>query len=240
MALRRFRHVLVPLLAALALPGSASAQTGGAAAPTKGSGVAAASDGSFSLSARAGTLLGRTVRFRGTVPDAHAGRTVTIERLDPLSAQWMPAVSTTVAGDGAFVARWRSDQAGLLRVRARVEQAGAGGARAAAASPEIAVTVYKPATATWYGPGFYGRRTACGQKMTRSLLGVAHKKLPCGTRVAILYKGASIVVPVVDRGPFRKNTAWDLTIATARAVGFTHTDRIGAVRVRGGAANRAR
>ena len=57
--------------------------------------------------------------------------------------------------------------------------------------------------ATWYGPGFYGRRTACGVKMSRTLLGVAHKTLPCGTQVAVLYKGRRITVPVVDRGPFR-------------------------------------
>ena len=93
------------------------------------------------------------------------------------------------------------------------------------------MTVYRPAVASWYGPGFYGRTTACGQRMTRSLLGVAHKKLPCGTEVALTYRGRSITVPVVDRGPFRPGRRWDLTSATAEALGFTFTDRIGAVRV---------
>ncbi len=41
-----------------------------------------------------------------------------------------------------------------------------------------------------------------------------------------------MVVPVVDRGPFRRGMTWDLTEATARALGFTTTDRIGAVRLR--------
>ena len=109
---------------------------------------------------------------------------------------------------------------------------GAGGqAVAAAATPELAITVHRPAVATWYGPGFYGRRTACGQRMSRTLLGVAHKRLPCGTQVAVLYQGRRITVPVVDRGPFRHGTEWDLTAATARALGFEHTDRVGAVRV---------
>ena len=67
--------------------------------------------------------------------------------------------------------------------------------------------------------------------MSRTLLGVAHKRLPCGTPVAVLYKGRRITVPVVDRGPFRPGTTWDLTGATAQALGFEHTNRVGAVRV---------
>ena len=107
----------------------------------------------------------------------------------------------------------------------------AGQAIAASATPELAITVHRSAVATWFGPGFYGRRTACGQQMSRSLLGVAHKRMRCGTQVAVLYKGRRITVPVVDRGPFRHGTEWDLTAATAQALGFEHTDRVGAVRV---------
>jgi rare lipoprotein A (peptidoglycan hydrolase) len=68
-------------------------------------------------------------------------------------------------------------------------------------------------------------------KLSRRLLGVAHRRLPCGTPVALTYGGRAITVPVVDRGPFRRGRRWDLTAATARALGFTVTDRIGAVRV---------
>ena len=93
------------------------------------------------------------------------------------------------------------------------------------------MTVYREATASWYGPGLFGRETACGQRLTRSLLGVAHRKLPCGAQVALSYRGKSITVPVVDRGPFRPGRRWDLTAATAQALGFSFTDRIGAVRV---------
>ena len=226
-------RLIVPLLAALAAlpPAAASAQgTGGTAAPEPANKVQTAGDGSFNIAARADTLLGRTVRFRGRVPAAHAGRTVTVERLDAATRTWRPTATATVTADGAYVARWRTDQTGRFNVRA-VVMPPPGQAQAASATPEIAVTVYRPATATWYGPGFYGRRTACGLKMTRALLGVAHKKLPCGTQVAVHYKGRSITVPVVDRGPFRKGTRWDLTAATARAIGFTFTDRVGALRV---------
>lgn len=81
---------------------------------------------------------------------------------------------------------------------------------------------------SWYGPGFYGNRTACGQRLTTETLGVAHKTLPCGTRVAIRSGGRSVVVPVIDRGPYARGIAYDLTGATARRLGVTGTARIGA------------
>jgi len=81
--------------------------------------------------------------------------------------------------------------------------------------------------ATWYGPGFYGRRTACGARLRRSTLGVANRTLPCGTQVTVFYAGRTVTVPVIDRGPFRKGARWDLTAATARAVGLEATDTVG-------------
>ena len=59
----------------------------------------------------------------------------------------------------------------------------------------------------WFGPGLYGNKTACGQKMTRWLKGVAHRTLPCGTKIRLQRNdGSSIVVKVVDRGPYPRNT----------------------------------
>jgi rare lipoprotein A (peptidoglycan hydrolase) len=75
--------------------------------------------------------------------------------------------------------------------------------------------------ATWYGPGLYGNRTACGQTLTKRTIGVAHRKLPCGTRVAIAYKGRWVRAKVIDRGPFRKGYRWDLTSALAKQLGVT-------------------
>src|SRR5213080_64727 len=103
-------------------------------------------------------------------------------------------------------------------------------AAAAAALPTSEITVFRSTVATWFGPGFYGHRTACGQRLTHRLLGVAHRSLPCGAMVALLYEGRTITVPVVDRGPFRNGADYDLTSATAEALGVTTTARIGAVR----------
>jgi rare lipoprotein A (peptidoglycan hydrolase) len=190
-------------------------------------GVISAAGPQVMIATRAGTMLRKRARVHGTAP---AGRTIAIERFDEDAQAWTRVAHTTVDPDGTYVARWRARTVGEFRIRAVLESASE--ATAASASPELGVTVHRPAVATWYGPGFYGHKTACGVKMTRTLLGVAHKKLPCGTEVAVLYKGRRITVPVVDRGPFRRGTAYDLTAATARALGFDHTARLGAVRVR--------
>ncbi|MEA2497469.1 MAG: rare lipoprotein [Thermoleophilaceae bacterium] len=87
---------------------------------------------------------------------------------------------------------------------------------------------YKPVRATWYGPGLYGNRLACGGKLTRHTLGVAHKRLPCGTKVALKYRGRTVVVTVVDRGPYSHGVDYDLTEATARKLGMRQTSRLGA------------
>ena len=79
-------------------------------------------------------------------------------------------------------------------------------------------TVYK--AATWYGPGFWGRSTACGTILTPQTLGVAHRKLPCGTQVTFTYGSASVTATVIDRGPFHKGYAWDLTKKVAKRLGF--------------------
>jgi hypothetical protein len=80
--------------------------------------------------------------------------------------------------------------------------------------------------ATWFGPGFYGHRTACGQTMTTDLVGVAHKTLPCGTRVTLAYHGHFLTTRVVDRGPYRAGYSWDLTYRAAKRLGFTYSDQV--------------
>jgi hypothetical protein len=225
MPVRRIAMLLVTC--ALAAPAAAHADdpqpsTGGTAAPEADPG----------LTTTEHPMVDKVMTFRGTLPD-DAGRLVTIERLDEETGAWDALATATVAPDGTYAARWKADTAGRMTTRATVGRRGleTGAALALAAPLELSVTVFRPAVASWYGPGFYGRRTACGLRMTRKLLGVAHKKLPCGTPVAVAYEGETITVPVVDRGPFVKGRKWDLTSAAAKAIDFTHTDRVGAVRV---------
>jgi rare lipoprotein A len=221
----RHRHLALLCAALCALPAAALGQsTGGtqygdptASAPT-------------ALRARDAILLGRTMHVRGTLSRA-AGQTVVVERREAGGA-WEQAATTVAGDDGAFDAAWKTDHIGHFDLRARLATAGGDSTAAAAtALPTSAITVFRGAVATWFGPGFYGHRTACGQRLTHRLLGVAHRTLPCGAKVALLYKGRTITVPVVDRGPFRSGTSYDLTSATAQALGVTATARIGAVRV---------
>src|SRR5262249_44810324 len=79
---------------------------------------------------------------------------------------------------------------------------------------------------SWYGRGFYGQRTACGQTLTETLLGVANRTLPCGTLVTFKWNGRSITVPVVDRGPYVSGRQWDLTGATCLALDHCFTGPI--------------
>jgi rare lipoprotein A (peptidoglycan hydrolase) len=84
----------------------------------------------------------------------------------------------------------------------------------------------KAQIATWFGPGFYGQKTACGQTMSPVIVGVASRTLPCGTLVLVNYKGHRLTVPVIDRGPYGNGATWDLTSGAASALTITETVRI--------------
>ena len=84
----------------------------------------------------------------------------------------------------------------------------------------------KAQIATWFGPGFYGQKTACGQTMSPVIVGVASRTLPCGTLVLVNYKGHRLTVPVIDRGPYGNGATWDLTWGAASALTITETVRI--------------
>jgi rare lipoprotein A (peptidoglycan hydrolase) len=72
--------------------------------------------------------------------------------------------------------------------------------------------------ASWYGPGFYGNRTACGQVYTPEIIGVAHRTLRCGTMLVLEYGGRTMTVPVIDRGPYIAGRTLDLSNATRLAM----------------------
>ncbi|MGH2473686.1 MAG: septal ring lytic transglycosylase RlpA family protein [Candidatus Limnocylindrales bacterium] len=89
---------------------------------------------------------------------------------------------------------------------------------------------------SWYGPGFYGKRTACGQAMTETLVGVAHKSLPCGTRITFRNpaNGRVVTAPVVDRGPYVAGRQWDLTGGLCKKLDHCYTGSLSWRYVSGG------
>ena len=92
---------------------------------------------------------------------------------------------------------------------------------------ELSFTPFRIAGASWYGgKTMWGRHTACGQVLRPTTIGVANKTLPCGTPVKFVWHGHSIVAPVIDRGPYIRGRAWDLTSAAAEALEFEGIGRI--------------
>jgi hypothetical protein len=192
--------------------------------------VVSASGNGITLATRASAFLRNQLSFTGSVSPSAVGRVVEIERRGrETNWAWAPTAHGTARASGAFSAVWPTNHIGQFAIRAVLQGSSGRRAHAASASPPVIVTVYRPAIATWYGPGFYGQRTACGQTLRPHTLGVANRALKCGTPVAIYYKGQTIVVPVIDRGPYANGADWDLTEATAKALGMDGTATIGAV-----------
>lgn len=79
---------------------------------------------------------------------------------------------------------------------------------------------------SWYGPGLIGNGTACGQTLTRRLVGVAHRTLPCGTLITFRANGVTLTVPVVDRGPYVSGRIFDLTYAACKKLDHCYTGPI--------------
>jgi rare lipoprotein A len=77
--------------------------------------------------------------------------------------------------------------------------------------------------ASWYGPGFYGNRTASGEVLRPGTYTAAHRSLPFGTRVRVtnLNNGRSAVVRINDRGPFTGGRIIDLAHGAATDLGVT-------------------
>jgi rare lipoprotein A len=233
--------------AALALPAAALASSGGGGlAPgssptttTAGTGttgtvvqsgnvtVSTSGDG-ITLQTNAAGILGRSLTFSGTAPRQLAGNTVEIQRSGhQTNWTWANTVSATIGPDGTFSVVWQTNHIGRFAVRAMAT--GGSQAHTAGATPSLTTTVYRPSRATEYGPGFYGKRTACGQRLRRGTIGLANRTLRCGESVAIYYQGRTLVVPVIDRGPYANGADWDLTVATGRALGIKGTAQIAAV-----------
>jgi rare lipoprotein A len=127
--------------------------------------------------------------------------------------------------------------AGVFAMGALADTGGVAVSSSPAGGAPPKTAIHKTAIATWFGPGFYGKKTACGQLMTPAIVGVANRTLPCGTLVKVSYQGHLLTVPVIDRGPYGHAGAdWDLTTGAARTLGVEETVRIGA-RIVGSAPN---
>ncbi len=158
-----------------------------------------------------GAVAGQRVGVKGRVLPSNGGRAVKVKF-------GHDAVRTRTDSRGRFKATWQTESLGRFRVR--VEAKGDG---LAAGSKDAGghITVFRHATASWYGPGLYGHHVACGGTLEPDTLGVANKTLPCGTKVTLRYRGHQVRVPVIDRGPYVEGRDYDLTEATKSRLGIS-------------------
>jgi rare lipoprotein A len=158
---------------------------------------------------RLNVLAGRRASVKGRVRSGAAGRSALLQRHS--GHGWTTIDRATTRAGGAFGFAFRPQQPGSAQLRVRVD----------AAQREIGrLNVYRRAAVSWYGPGLYGNKLSCGGRLTPGTLGVAHKTLPCGTRVTLRKGDRVIRVRVVDRGPYVGGREFDLTSATRHKLHF--------------------
>jgi hypothetical protein len=174
------------------------------------------------VSAPDGAFAGRVSHIVGHVDSGAGPVSITARRG---KADFLPIGTAQADAGGDFSFDWTPPKSG--RYDFRLTPAGATAAAADALGGQL--SVYRRQKATWYGPESYGSRTACGVKLTRRTLGVAHKTLPCGTRVEFFLRGRKIIVPVIDRGPYANGAVWDLTLTAMKRLGSSDTEILGAL-----------
>lgn len=208
---------------AMLVVGSAAAQQPAPAQPAPVA-SAAASKQTSKLTVtrkRMNVRAGRTVLVRGTLRPVRAGRTVTLERRT--RGGWKTIDKARTSKAGRYKLRYRTQRVDTTRVRVRFA-----GDRSTRPTRRTLgrMNAYRPASASWYGPGLYGNKLGCGGRLSRGTVGVAHKSMPCGTRLT-LRKGSRIVrAKVIDRGPYVAGREFDLTQATKQRLGFGSTGTV--------------
>ncbi len=167
-------------------------------------------------SARLNVAAGRRARVSGSLRRVREGRTVTLQART--GGRWRTVDRDRTDRRGRFALSTVARRTADLRVRF------AGDALNAGSRVKVGrMRAFRRSFASWYGPGFYGNRTACGQTFHAGIMGVAHKTLPCGTRLTFRRGSKLVHARVVDRGPFHAGREFDLSPAVKLALGFGST-----------------
>jgi rare lipoprotein A len=194
---------LLPAAAMMAATAFATAATGDAPG-----GAQSAGDSDVTAKVSRHVKRGQSATIKGEIAPAQ-------ERAVTIRVNGREVGTTRSDADGGFQLSWTPGGSGVYRVKAELADG--------TSSKPRQVNVYRPAQASYYGPGLYGNGTACGGRLTPSTLGVAHKTLPCGTKLTLRHGRRSVRVRVIDRGPFAGNREYDLTAATKAKLGFGST-----------------
>lgn len=205
------------LIAAPVLVGGLAAGEAVAQAPVKATDQpAAAAKAPARLTAdrrELGVLVGEPAEVAGRLHPARPGRLVALER--QVEGRWKTLDTDRTARDGSYQVRHEARETGGGAVRVSFS----GDRQNGPVSADLGrMTAYRSTRASYYA--LYGGALACGGRLGYDSLVVAHRSLPCGTRVTVRYQGRIVHARVRDRGPFVGGREFDLAGAVARRVGF--------------------
>jgi hypothetical protein len=141
------------------------------------------------------------------------------------SKKWHVVATDNVRGGKKFNLKWRGGNPGRYMTRVSVRKFGR-----SASDRTGRVYVFRKSFASYYGPGLYGGGLACGGTLSPGTVGVAHKTLPCGTRVTFKVGNRIVTARVIDRGPYVGGRDWDLTTALRNKLRFGDTGTVYATR----------
>jgi hypothetical protein len=156
--------------------------------------------------------LGSRVLIRGSVSPAGGRRVKVVVRGSDTTVLF-----TRTRAHGGFKVSWKPSRSGSYRIRVF---AASNGRAISDASRQIRISGLRPTHASYFGPGLFGGPLACGGTLQPGTRGVAHKTLPCGTKIVLRYRGRTVTTRVVDRGPYVGGREFDLTQATRDDLGF--------------------
>lgn len=200
--------------------------TTGDETPTTQGGAAAKDAPVATEAARTPKIIGRLVRSRsvngsGITVRAHlsgVGKGKAHVRLAvraPGSKKWRVVATDNIRAGKKFNLKWRGGSPGRYMTRVSVRKFGQ-----SASDRTGRAFVFRRSFASYYGPGLYGGGLACGGTLSPGTIGVAHKTLPCGTRVTFKVGNRVVTAPVIDRGPYVGGRDWDLTTALRNKLRF--------------------
>lgn len=167
------------------------------------------------------TKSGDLYNIVGRVKPSLAGKTILLQ-LKVAGKPWKTLKTSTVGqghtNPGRFKLSWTPKTSSYARIRVILKKDFEFPSRSPK-YPLVKLPISSESLATWYGPGFYGNLTACGQRFSSKTSGVAHRTLPCGTQVEFITSSGPVISTVIDRGPYANDADFDFTRDVADKVG---------------------
>jgi rare lipoprotein A (peptidoglycan hydrolase) len=218
--------IAVPIARAATSEQSASSQGGAAAQEAPVATEAARKPKISGRLLHSRSVSGSSIAVRARVSGVGRGKAhVRLAVRSSGSKKWRVVASDNVRGGKKFNLKWRGGSAGRYMTRVSVRKFGR-----SASDRTGRVFVFRRSYASYYGPGLYGGGLACGGTLSPGTIGVAHKTLPCGTRVTFKVGSRVVTARVIDRGPYVGGRDWDLTTALRNKLRFGDVGAVYATR----------